>query len=157
MPPQSLVSRMQQTSDDLLGWARTVTDAGSNPEVCVHWSIKQNYQRGAGKAHAKLQAFCDSLPVRSTQNKWPILLVSGGGAKRQYNTVSALEQIAEEHDTAATRRKVEWHVAYNPYIPQVLCCFTGTDLAASHSIDPRVATSWDESHVLPHCRTRSRK
>lgn len=111
---------MQKPGDDLIGWAETVANTISQPDICIHWSIKQNYSGAAGKAHASLQRFCDALPATASHDKWPVLLVSGGGAKRQYNTVSALTQIADDPDAATTRSKVGWHVAYNPYIPQVL-------------------------------------
>ena len=111
---------VQKSSDDLVGWTTMVANEVPDSEVCVHWSIKQNYNGGSKKAHAALQAFCSQLPSTPQHDKRPVLLVSGGGPKRQYSTVSALSQIRDAPDDAECKRNIEWHVAYNPYIPQVL-------------------------------------
>lgn len=86
----------------------------------MHWSIKQNYQGAATETHALLKEFCEKITATTGHSKNAVLLVSGGGAKRAYNTVSALSQIVSENESAACRSAVHWHVAYNPHIPQVM-------------------------------------
>eukprot|EP00892_Ulva_mutabilis_P005247 jgi/Ulvmu1/3094/UM015_0134.1 len=108
----------KRKTDNLVDWNEIVADVGVPVDTCVHWSIKQNYQGAAEKTHAALKAFCEQLTSGEGHSKHDVLLVSGGGPKRAYNTVSALRKIAAESESQACRHNIEWHVAYNPYFPQ---------------------------------------
>jgi hypothetical protein len=120
---------LQNKSDTLSAWTDTLREGSQPLDVCMHYSIKQNYRNGSDKSH---EALMYSLLELSQRGLRSVLLVSGGGDKRTYDTVAALQRSAAEpkmsRDLAHTDStgsgsgaELELHVAFNPYFPKVLC------------------------------------
>lgn len=95
----------QDKNDDLAGWKRVLTSHIQGIHVCTHYSIKNNYYGGSKGAHEAWVQFCEGHASGS------ILLVSGGGKKKAYDTIDALKGLP--HQTA---ERVDIHVAFNPYL-----------------------------------------
>ncbi|KAK9824464.1 hypothetical protein WJX72_010479 [[Myrmecia] bisecta] len=107
------VNLTNKTKDDkLLDSAKLLKDALPDLDVCLHYSIKWNYVRSCERSLAALERFCEQA---AQLEGCSVLLVSGGGKKRQLDTVKALSQ--GKAGSARGLHALPVHVAFNPYLP----------------------------------------
>jgi hypothetical protein len=84
--------------DQLLDTVSTLQAQLPDVDVCVHYSIKYNYQKSVTASLQRLQQFCVDFQQQLAAHPSScghVLLVSGGGKKRALETVSALQQLSE--------------------------------------------------------------
>jgi hypothetical protein len=84
--------------DQLLDNVSTLQAQLPDIDVCVHYSIKYNYQRSVTASLQRLQQFCADFQRQlgaHPTSSGHVLLVSGGGKKRALETVSALQQLSD--------------------------------------------------------------
>lgn len=105
----SRVNITNKTKDDnLLQSTAMIAQAIPHANVCVHYSLKWNYNGGQDQAFQHLQEFLQALGQQKCMTS--VLLVSGGGKKKRLDTVQALKRFKGEPP-------VPIHVAFNPYFP----------------------------------------
>ena len=75
---------MQTKEDQLLECCRIITSAVPSAEVCIHYSLKWNYNQSVEQS---FQAFTDFSAMLSKEKHSSMLLVSGGGKKRKLDSV----------------------------------------------------------------------
>lgn len=87
-------------------------EIGAEAEVCTHLSLKfnyaQNFDRSLQRVDGLLSGLCDLGQPR-------VLLVSGGGPKKKFNTCSVLEALAAR--AGALPNGLVLSAAFNPYLP----------------------------------------
>jgi len=98
--------------DELIKSVKLLRQEIPDVDICVHYSLKYNYEGGAHQAKKKLMAFCQELDSVKGSS---VLLVSGGGKKKTFNTVTALEKLFSAGPVIA--RDLPFLVAFNPYLP----------------------------------------
>ena len=109
---------------------RATLEAAPGSHVCPHWSIKQHHARGAQGTHealaADLREFASLAAEHASaraQGACDVLLIKGSGPKKAYNTVTALQRLAQDRRAdsagAACMQGCRLHVAFNPYFPAV--------------------------------------
>jgi hypothetical protein len=94
--------------------------AGTNSlDVCLHYSLKYNTTRTAEGSLAKLLEFCEqlnsSLPAAPAV-RVHVLLVSGGGKKKRFDSLAALQALQQQQQGEALLLP-RLAVAFNPYLP----------------------------------------
>jgi hypothetical protein len=105
----------KRNDDDLIGAVQALTSGMDGLDICVHYSVKYNYDRSPAAAAARLEAFYTKLQsCCPPSNKLSLLIVSGGGQKKRFDSISAVQQIAKRYKDPA----VPLHVAFNPYLPE---------------------------------------
>ena len=57
----------------------------SRPDICVHYSLKNQYAGGADQSFQAFQSFCRELAT--LDGHVSVLVVSGGGKKKKLDTV----------------------------------------------------------------------
>ena len=75
---------MQAKEDQLLECCRIITSAVPSAQICVHYSLKWNYNQSMEQS---FQAFADFCVTLSEDKQSSMLLVSGGGKKRKLDSV----------------------------------------------------------------------
>ena len=76
---------LQTKNDKLLQSTELIARAIPDVDVCVHYSIKWNYNGGQDQAFQQLQDFLQELSRQKCKSS--VLLVSGGGKKKKLDTV----------------------------------------------------------------------
>ncbi len=80
-------------------------------------SVHKNYERSPAGAAAKLDAVYAALQAACPPGaSLSLLLVSGSGPKKRYDSVAAVQQLGRRHK----QPPVPLHVAFNPYLPEGL-------------------------------------
>lgn len=74
----------QNKDDPLLQWCQEIATALPNADICIHYSLKWNYNQNADASFQTFSNFCTAL---SQHKHASVLLVSGGGKKRKLETV----------------------------------------------------------------------
>jgi hypothetical protein len=102
--------------DDLVSAVRDLQAAGIR-DVCVHYSVKNQLKKNTLEAgHAHLSDFMQQVGQqaetsgRTGGGEVSILLVTGSGKKKAFNTVSALESLAspgQVHETEAAAAELK--------------------------------------------------
>lgn len=95
-------------NDNLIQSTELIAQALPHADMCIHYSLKWNYNGGQEQAFQQLQDFLQALGQQKC--KASVLLVSGGGKKKKLDTVQALSMLKGE-------QPVPIHVAFNPYFP----------------------------------------
>jgi hypothetical protein len=108
------VNLTNKSNDDQLLQSASLLQANiAGLDLCVHYSLKYNYNRSPAATLDKLQAFHHELqhmfpqleqePAGSSsqvklhqQQQCHVLLVSGGGKKKAFDTVAALQQLSQQ-------------------------------------------------------------
>lgn len=89
-------------------------------DICVHYSIAQNYARSADASFAALENFACQLGAQLRQlcghGSLSLLLVSGS-QRRQLDTVAALQRLAASPRFQSLEPPLPLAVAFNPYFP----------------------------------------
>jgi len=65
-----------------------IAQAIPQADICVHYSLKWNYNGGQDQAFQQLQDFLQSLGRQ--KGKSSVLLISGGGKKKKLDTVQVI-------------------------------------------------------------------
>ena len=81
---------MQTKDDKLLESASKIWEAIPKADVCLHYSIKWNYNGGEDKAMHQLESFLKDLD--SLKGEKSVLLLSGGGKKKRLDTVKVKDE-----------------------------------------------------------------
>jgi hypothetical protein len=84
-------------------------------DVCAHFSIKYNYHRDPDVCLQRIRSFLDGVNAELPEASH-VLLVSGGGKKRRFDTVTALEALQSRGSSHADPA-LNLAIAYNPYLP----------------------------------------
>ncbi len=96
------------------------TAAAGTADICVHYSIAQNYARSADASFAALEEFACRLGAEVQQQhghgSLSLLLVSGS-QRRQLDTVAALQRLAASPRFRGLVPPLPLAVAFNPYFP----------------------------------------
>ncbi|KAL4443675.1 hypothetical protein ABPG75_011412 [Micractinium tetrahymenae] len=100
---------------------RAVVPAGADSNVCLHYSIAQNYARSADASFAALEEFACQLGAELQQqhvhsSSLSLLLVSGS-QRRQLDSTAALERLAASPRFRGLTPPLPLAVAFNPYFP----------------------------------------
>lgn len=97
----------------------TVIDSVAD-NICVHFSISQNYVRSADASFAVLEDFACQLGAElqrhRKQGSVSLLLVSGS-QRRQLDSVAALQRLADSQRFRGLHPPLPLAVAFNPYFP----------------------------------------
>lgn len=97
----------------------TVIDSVAD-NICVHFSISQNYVRSADASFAVLEDFACKLGAElqrhRKQGSVSLLLVSGS-QRRQLDSVAALQRLADSQRFRGLHPPLPLAVAFNPYFP----------------------------------------
>lgn len=96
--------------DDLLKTAEKLQQALPDIDICVHYSLKYNYEKTPDATFSRLQSFLSGLQQQAGMyeeaaaaaaaaqaSRHHVLLVSGGGKKKRFDTVAALQQLSTTH------------------------------------------------------------
>lgn len=102
--------------DDMPGWVDAIKTTYPEADVCAHYSLKYNKvpRKGIEEQKELLLGFLET----SSANE--ILLISGSGKKKTWNTVEALKVIRDAttiKGVVASSSHPRIAVAYNPYFP----------------------------------------
>jgi hypothetical protein len=65
-----------------------IAQAIPQANICVHYSLKWNYNGGQDQALQQLQEFLQTLGRQKGKNS--VLLISGGGKKKKFDTVQVI-------------------------------------------------------------------
>lgn len=107
----------KRSEDDLVGAVKALASAATGIDgldVCVHYSVKYQYDRSPAGAAAKLDKLYAELQACCPPGaQLSVLVVSGGGQKKRYDSVAAVQQLARRHQAPP----LPLHVAFNPYLP----------------------------------------
>lgn len=109
--------------DDVQGWVDSIREVYPEADICAHYSLKHNKVARKGvKDHGQLL-----LRFLENSSADEILLVSGSGEKKAWNTLEALRVVGraakvEDEDGSGSDSTGKGHhpkiaVAYNPYFP----------------------------------------
>lgn len=113
--PQPLFSRFNLANkvknDNLLASATNILNVMPSANVCIHYSLKYNSQKSIDQSFVSFNNFLSKAEKMGVAE---ILIISGSGDKKAFNTVSCLEMLRDStnHDTP-----VDMAVAFNPYFP----------------------------------------
>lgn len=105
--------------DNLLEYVSILRQELPNLDICVHYSIKFNYQRSPPHSLARLTTFLETLETYNQKEKsaqCSVLLVSGSGKRKGLDSLSVLEKLSAPGRPAGARG-VPICVAFNPYLP----------------------------------------
>ena len=114
----------KQRSEDMLSQARAVragydsanaragAPAAQRLHICVHWSVKNQYERSVDATFNKWCNFLSAAPAAQIDE---VLLVSGGGAARKLDTIGCLERMARARLDVPPG--ICLGVAFNPFFP----------------------------------------
>eukprot|EP00535_Pseudo-nitzschia_heimii_P003251 CAMPEP_0197178806 /NCGR_PEP_ID=MMETSP1423-20130617/3973_1 /TAXON_ID=476441 /ORGANISM="Pseudo-nitzschia heimii, Strain UNC1101" /LENGTH=352 /DNA_ID=CAMNT_0042628619 /DNA_START=129 /DNA_END=1187 /DNA_ORIENTATION=+ len=111
--------------DDVDGWVRSIREVYPDADVCAHYSLKHNKvprAKGTDRHEGLLMRSFDASDADE------LLLISGSGEKKAWNTIRALRALKRVHraeedddddrsDRSRRRRRPSVAVAYNPYFP----------------------------------------
>lgn len=97
-------------NEPLLQYVATLRKELPHVDVCAHFSIKHQYQRNAEATFRGLEEFCVQAARAGCGE---VLLVSGGGPKRELHSLNALQRLA----AGGAAVPVDLGVAFNPYFP----------------------------------------
>lgn len=94
-------------------------------DVCLHYSLKYNYDKTPERSLSKLLRFCQALHKQQQQQQpgaavdVHVLLVSGGGKKKRFDTVAALQALQQQQQQHGSDKVClpALAVAFNPYLP----------------------------------------
>eukprot|EP01026_Neomeris_dumetosa_P058515 TRINITY_DN54529_c0_g1_i6.p2 TRINITY_DN54529_c0_g1~~TRINITY_DN54529_c0_g1_i6.p2 ORF type:complete len:279 (-),score=28.94 TRINITY_DN54529_c0_g1_i6:227-1063(-) len=100
----------KKKEDELLNWVRILKQNQNDLDICVHYSIKWNYR---GAINPTFQAYQKFLEELSYFQGCSVLLLSGTGPKKRFNSVEALKMMKEN----GVKSSVPLYVAFNPYLP----------------------------------------
>jgi hypothetical protein len=107
------VNLTNKSNDDQLLQSAALLQANiAGLDLCVHYSLKYNYNRSPAATLSKLQTFHNELQqiflqaeqepaesssqVQQQQQRCHVLLISGGGKKKAFDTVTALQQLSQQ-------------------------------------------------------------
>ena len=97
--------------DDMEAWIGLIREVYPDADISAHYSLKHNKVPRKGiEQHAELW-----LKNLERSNADEILMISGGGDKKAWNTVEALK--ATNGGSSSTSATPKIAVAYNPYFP----------------------------------------
>ena len=102
--------------DTMEKWVNSIREVYPEANISAHYSLKHNKVPRKG-----IEAHCGLLLKNLKRSKADeILLVSGGGDKKAWNTVEALKSVQRATNSALTAKTTSFPklaVAYNPYFP----------------------------------------
>lgn len=101
--PRSLYA-LQTKDDQLVASAQTILKEVPEADICLHYSIKWNYNGDHSKALKSLTHFLtelDKLGSKHRGSKLSVLLVSGGGKKKKLDTVKVLSDFTSSADPSS--------------------------------------------------------
>lgn len=105
----NLVNKDKKDNFDV--WIDSIRDVYPEADICAHYSLKHNKVPRKGiEQHKELL-----LKSFECSNEDEILLISGSGEKKAWNTVTALRALQKIMDHHESHPRVA--VAYNPYFP----------------------------------------
>mmetsp|Transcript_11123 Transcript_11123/g.23638 ORF Transcript_11123/g.23638 Transcript_11123/m.23638 type:complete len:388 (+) Transcript_11123:183-1346(+) len=110
--------------DDVEGWVNSIREVYPEAHVCAHYSLKHNKVPRKGVKEQK-ELLLQSLKKTDADE---ILVISGSGEKKEWNTLEALKFAVQDGEGAALHRSSSLTmskklrspkiaVAYNPYFP----------------------------------------
>lgn len=110
--------------DDMHKWIDSIREVYPEANICAHYSLKYNKVPRKGIDEQRELLLQSLLKDCSDANE--ILIISGSGGKKEWNTVEALKAVQtytnNNNNTTATATATVHHrtkiaVAYNPYFP----------------------------------------
>ena len=112
--PQPLFSRFNLANkvknDNLLASAKNIMNVMPAANVCVHYSLKYNSQKSVDESFAYFSGFVSKAEQMGVAE---ILIISGSGDKKAFNTVTCLEMLR----VSKIATSVDIAIAFNPYFP----------------------------------------
>jgi len=100
----------KKRNEDMLKWAKYILEKMPEASVVVHWSIKNQYSRTVVETERKFIKFCTDAEKIGVSE---VLIVSGGGKRRKFDSVSVCQLISRS--PKLKRSKLAFGACYNPY------------------------------------------
>lgn len=98
-------------NDNLLVSAKNIINVMPSANVCVHYSLKYNSRKSVDQSFAYFNGFLTEAEGLGVAE---VMIISGSGDKKEFNTVSCL-QMLRDSDKCLT--PVDIAIAFNPYFP----------------------------------------